>query len=372
MLLIIQLFGILLVLSNTFVIVLNGAPLIVSSYPESSVEKLVGKSGPLWVRLAFGFPLIVQGPLIVVWAFLVCTGLFLIANSFINPRKASTNSLLVGIISLLSFGAGGGFIIGAVLGFLGGMIGFQSKILPSETFIGRILRALRLDKKLFLELKEKVDLSQATSLVIIISFLSALGCSIFAFNVERIHSSLTEASSILLYGQIFWDNSLLYTSFSYIWIGIVKWLLLSAMTFLFANHVLQKSVSFENIAKSVAFSLSPMLLQIFLPFIFFNEPYLSYGWPLTVYLTLHLWSFAILVIATSQLMDISTRKSVGLLLIICSIYWFITYKILYPIIETSFKIPQIVFEVQPFTVALAILSFSAILAYLLGTFRKEI
>jgi hypothetical protein len=331
-------------------------------------------SGSTWVRISFGIRGLVEGSLMTLWIAIACFNLFFATLWFIRPEKTRLISSAILILSMVSICSGGGFIIGLLLAVIAAMMGLQPLRKPKSTFIGKFFRALRLDGSLFEELKHETSNAEAAFLVMAIAFLSALGCSLYASNVNAIHSSTDKALEILLLGGQLWDNSILHSAFINIGIGVFKWLFLTTIIFIIGSKLMTTPVNFDETARAVAFAYAPITLQLFLPTLYFNEPYLSYNWPLTVYIITELWAFLILVLMSRRLFNLSVNKAIGLAILSGTIYWLIAYRIfpaIMKIVEPNFEFPGISFEIQPLNMVLMMTSLLVILAFILGTFSKQ-
>jgi len=371
----VMLLGAILIFVNTIAIALNGMPVIISSYPvslspEQVKEDLVASNNPPWWRISFGINSLVEGSLIFFWIGLTSVNLFLVILTYFKRTNPSISYFLIMLFSILSISTGGGFIIGLLLAVTGSSMGLQSSIPLKETFFGKLIRAAKLDSEFYKSIKEEPRaLKDAAAVLIFINILSGLGGSIYVYNVKNIINSISPETAfrILLLGDILIDSSAFWTPFVYIGIAIMKWLLLSFIIYLVGVMLRGGSIEFDKIAHSIAFAYTPIGLQVFLPLIFSNEPFLTTHWPLAIFFITNIWMVFALVIAVRQSLSLSTKDSISLVALSGTIYWLIVYIMLIP----ALNIPGIRFDLQPPELILAFISCSAILSMLLGTFSKR-
>jgi hypothetical protein len=369
----ISLIGTFLILVNSVIVAANGSPLVLLSYPVSSVDALLAPNNPLWISIAFGFRGLAQGPLTLIWIVIAAGNFFLAMLWYLRPERSESKSLLVLIFSILSIFTGGGFIIGLILGVIGGSVGLQPRLSFREAFIIKYLRALRLDKALFNDLKKGTTVG-VVWMIMLISLLSGFGCSFYMNSLNEIRSSPDAALKILLLGDNIWNDSVLYAAFINIGIGVFKWLFLALIIFLIGTKLMVRNASFDTVMSMISYAYTPIALQIFLPLLHFNEPALSSNWPMAMFFITNLWMILALVIGTGQLFEIPMKKAVGMMILGGTIYWIGIYKVIFPIlksVEPSFEVPGIFFEIQPISIVLILVSVSAILSVLLGVFSKQ-
>ena len=369
----ISLIGTFLILLNSIIVALNGSPLIFSSYPVSSIDDLLKPNNPLWISIVFGFRRAVQGPLTIVWIIIGAINFFIAVLWNLKQKGPNIKASTILVLSLLGIFTGGGFIIGLILSLIGACLGLQSKLPLHETFVIRYLRALRLDKAIFNNLKRGTDMD-AVWRITLVSFLSGFGCSYYVNMLNEIRLSSDKALKILLLGEQFWSNSVLFWAFINIGTGVLKWLLLTLIIFLIGTKLMAKKASFDAVMSMISYAYLPISLQIFLPLLHFNEPALSINWPMTVFFITNLWTIIALVIGAQQIFEITKKKALGLVMLSGTIYWIAIYKLILPAfrtIESGFQAPGIFFEIQPLNVVLFLTSVSVILSALLGVFSKK-
>jgi len=298
---------------------------------------------------------------------------FLAMLWYLRPERPESKSLLVLIFSILSIFTGGGFIIGLILGVIGGSIGLQPRLSFRETSIIKYSRALRFDKALFNDLKKGTTVGVAW-MIILISLLSGLGCSFYMNSLNEIRSSSDAALKILLLGDHVWNNSVLYAAFINIGIGVFKWLFLALLMFLIGTKLMVGNANFNAVTSMISYAYAPVALQIFLPLLHFNEPALSFDWPMAIFFITNLWMIFALIIGAEQLFELPMKKAAGMVILGGTIYWIGIYKVIFPTlksVEASFEVPGIFFEIQPISIVLILMSVSVILSVLLGVFSKQ-
>jgi hypothetical protein len=266
---------------------------------------------------------------------------------------------------------GGGFIIGMILGVVGGAIGIERLKSPENTFFGRLFRAARLDSKVFKTVSEDPKaLNSAAKTLIFINILSGLGYGIYSFNLENIlHPASPDVPfRILMLGKVFWSIPAFAPALIYIGIAILKWFILSFIIYIIGVKFLGAKSDVDKIARVVAFAYAPICLQFFIPFIFTSES-LSRTWPFTVFLLTNLWMGLALVVGIRQIFEISTGRALAVVLLAGTVYWLINS--LFIMGNSALNIPAIWFKIEPSEVVLELVSFVAIIATLLGVFIRR-
>lgn len=374
---ILVLLGSVLAIINGIWTTMNASPIILSSFPVTSVEEL-RKVQVFWGRVAFGIPGLVKDPLAALWlilpvAMLLCT--FLI---YMKPRRHRTYSPVIAIFSLLSIPIGGGFYLGTILGFIGGISGMEWPKPFKETFLGKILRGVLLDSKLFAMIRDDATILRAAAFtVVFVGILQGIGNGLYTYNLDFIERAqeggkvLATASSILLEGQVIWSQTPILTAAELIGIAVVRWLLLSLVIYWIGAKLMGALSDYNKVAGAVAFAYVPMSFEMFLPLIFSNEPFLgTFRWPLGIYLVCRLWVFVALVIATAQLFDFAKRKAFGVAILGGTIYWVIDSMFIIP----TLKVPGIQFGFampESSESILLMISIVIIVALLLGVFTRK-
>lgn len=364
--------GTVLILLNNFAIAILGSPFIVSPYPVSSVDLLLKEGGPLWFRIVFGVSSMVTWPWIMMWLIVSFINFALSIFIYLKQKLLILNGFLILILSIFSFFSGGGFIIGSFLAILGGCMLIQWKKPSEETFIGKLINVAKLNSKIFLLIKQNERmLREAVIALTLINFISGLGVSIYLLNVNKIlNETQMFAAGTLLQGEIFFDFSVFGLPLLYIGLSILKWLILSSIMYIYGSRLMGINVEFDAVARVTAFAYAPVSFQFFMPFVFLNQPYLTVHWPLFVVFVTNLWMIFALIVAIKVLFDIPTTKAVGVVLLVGSIYWLLTYQVILPSLFPT-SIPGITFEVHPIETLLTFFSLSMVLSIILGAFSKH-
>jgi len=369
------LIGTVLVLANVLVIAATRSSVILSSYPVSAVEELVNPGQPFWLRIAFGVHSLVTGQLVVVWGIIAAIALIAAVSLNRHPDRPTTAALIIMVLSVLAFLAGGGFIIGSVLAIVGSEICIQWKMPFSETFVGQMFGVARLDANVFAAIKENPKLLRTSAILfILVNFLSGLGNNVYSINVNAITGSPAAAAEILLLGETVFTyegQSMLYLPWINVGLSVLKWMLLSLLIYLLGSKFLGRAVEFDTVARLTAFAYTPVVFQIFLPFVFSNQPFLTVHWPLLVFLVTNLWMIVALIFALKTLFQIGLRKALGTVLLVGPIYWILTYKFLLPFVFPFGQIPGFVVILSPIEVVFALFSMSILLSLFLGAFSKR-
>lgn len=364
------LIGSILIIINALWIATSGAPLIFSSSQASTVEEVM-KAKSFWGRIVFGVPGLVEGHWTLFWllftvVMLSCAGLL-----YKKPRKHKEYALPIAICSLFSLPIGGGFYIGAILGFIGGIAGMEWPKPFKETFFGKISSAAFLKSEFYSVIRDNPKtIGTAAFVLILVGVLSGIGNGLYAYNVDLIKMGKDAAYRIMLQGYVMWDQTAIVTTIAFIGIALVKWLLLSIAIYAIGAKITGFSSSYDKIARMVAFAYVPEGLLMFLPVIFSNEPALSFNWPLGLYVASRLWIFAALVIAITQAFDYSKRKAVGVAILGGTIYWVIYHIFIIPTLGVPGVRIEILMSGSPSAI-LVLMSVAFIIATLLGIFSKE-
>jgi len=367
---ILTLIGSILIVINALWIAINGAPLTFSSFQALSVEEVM-EAESFWCRIVFGVPGLVEGYWTPFWLIFTLAMLLYTGILYKKPRKHKNYAIPITICSLLSLPIGGGFYIGAILGFIGGIAGMEWPKPFKETFFGKILSAAFLRSEFYSVVRDNPKTIRTASFVVILaSILSGIGNGLYTYNVDLIKMGEDAAFRILLQGHVIWHNTVMMTSIAFIGIALVKWLLLSIAIYGIGAKITGVPSSYDKITRMVAFAYVPESLLMFLPVMFSNEPTLSLHWPVGLYIVSRIWIFAALVIAITQAFDYSKRKALGVAIFGGTIYWVIYHIFVIPTLE----IPgvQIAISMPDSSLLVLVLtSVASIIAMLLGVFSKK-
>jgi hypothetical protein len=364
-----SLVGAILILLNGLLIAFNGAPLILSSTSVSSPTELTGVNATSWSRIAFGIQSCVSGSFILIWLLIAVAALYSALMIYLRPARQSLWGWLLVVFSILSIFIGGGFIIGLILGVVGGSLAVEKLEPPGETFFGRLLRALKLESRLFESVSENPKtLNSAAKTLIFINILSGLGYGIYSFNLDNIlhPSSANVPFRILMVGDILWSLPAFAPALMYIGVAILKWFILSFLIYIIGVKFLGAKSDMDKIGRVVAYAYAPICLQFFVLFIFTSEA-LSKTWPLAVFFLTNLWMGLALVVALRQIFEISIGRALGVVLLAGTAYWLVnTFFIIQPL-----NLPCIWLTITPPEVILEIASLVIIVATILGVFIRR-
>ncbi len=355
---------------NGLLVGINKGPLILSTSSISSPQEIVNPTSPFWAKVSFGFRGWVEGPWTLVWLIFASIILYCSIKLYMEPLRRKILCFLILLLSILSISCGGGFIIGLVLAVIGGTIGFEWPTPPRETFLGKIIRAARLDTTLYRSFNENPhSLRHATYALILVNILSGLGGGLYAFSTEKIVNaqSLNPAFRILILGEAVLDMSILAPAVINIGLAMLKWITLSLILYLVCTLSLRGKTNLEKIATLVALAYVPVGLQFFTPFMLMSKPYLTLAWPFTIYLFTNLWMILVLIAAMQQVLETSFGKALGIVSLGGAFYLWIN-QTFFMTLDVPYSIK---FFIQPEPVFLAMLACLVLLAMLFGVFKKR-
>jgi len=368
--LILPLIGCILIMINGAWIAINGKAIVVSAFKATSVEQITA-SKQFWGRIAFGTPGIIGGmwtPLWLVFALIMAACIFTIYR---KPRRETTIGGLIAALSILSIPIGGGFYIGAIFAFCGGIAGLKRNKPFKETSVGRLIRAATLDSKLYAMLRETPDAIQTAGLtVLLVGFLSGIGNGLYVHNVSLIKKGGTPSQAILLEGYMFWHDTVIMVTLAIIGLAVIRWLLLSTTIYGVGAKLTGASSDYDKVARAVAFAFVPESLLVILPLMLSNEPTLSFNWPIGLYILVQIWVFLGVIVGISKAFDFQKKKAAGITILGGTIYWLIYELFIVP----TLKVPGFRIDIAMPESALAILvvvGIATLLAAVLGAFSKR-
>ena len=359
--LVIMLVGSILILANAIWIASEGKAIVISSYPATSTSGLRGD----WGRIVFGMPNMILGATVYLWLSLAIINLILVVLLYFKPRMHYYIGLLVLLLSLTSIPVGGGFIIGIILTIVWSAGAIQDKPI-GDTFLGKILRAMKLDSTLYESTEKSENLRTSALIIVFLNILTGLGNGLYVLTANKILDPLHPdiGANILLKGDALFDPTVFGIIGNYIGIAILRWLILSAIMYFVLTRIVGTTVNFRTLANGVSLAYAPIALQAFLPLAFFNEPTLRGTWPLAFFFISNIWMAIALVYATRKIGNLSTGKALGITTLAGTIYYLINSTF----IEPSFPTIGIRFAFQPIVVLELILSGGVLVALLLGAF----
>ncbi len=371
-----------LMIINGIVIIQDNAPRVVSSFQKENFTE-VWNSQMFWGRVVFGIPSLVEGGLAYFWLLLVVALLIITIRVGMRPKMQKRYGLWIVTLSFLSIPIGGGFYMGAIIGVIVGLYAMEFPKPFRETFIGKIVSVLMGNSKILESLsKDPKNLQIGALAVILVAVVGGFGSCLYVFNLSHIYPAggfnATAASRILLQGSLYVGVPFYTSVIASISIGILKWLILSALVYLLGVKLLGSDASFGATSSVLAFVFVPEILFIFMPVMFPTEPYLSQAWqfmlipvswPLALYYITHLWSLFILVLAIEKMLDVTRGKAFGTAMLVAIPYFITNYLILNPILGTpGFRIEFTSISSQ---IILFISSIALSVAVFLGAFKKE-
>jgi len=360
----VMLVGAILILINAAWTAIQGSAIIVSSYPVSSAQDFQGN----WGRIALGIPDMIGGSAAYFWLALAVLNLALVVMFYLRPRRRYYIGLFTLLLSLLSVTVGGGFVVGMILVAIGSAAAIENKTL-GETIPGQILRAVRLDSSLYEGVAKRAEnLRTAAVIIVFLNILTGLGNGLYVLTANKIlDPSLTVAFDILAKGNLPLDNSVLGIIATYLGVGVLKWLVLSAIVFFVATKITGVTTTYKTIAYSVSLAYAPIALQLFMPLVFFNQPMLTGTWPLTVWFLSNVWMGIALIHATMKTLDLNIDRALGVTITAASAYLALNYAF----IDPSFPLISIKLVPQPIAIIEAMLAAAILIGLALGAFPKH-
>jgi len=356
--------GATLILANAIWITIAGNPIILSSYQASSTSDLNGD----WGRIVFGMPSML-GTLTYVWFLLAIADFVLAFMLSFREKNEPYVAQLVLLLSVVSITMGGGFIIGMILTIVSSL-GFIEKKPLKETFIGKILRAARLDSSVYEKIGQNADaLKNAVYTIVFINIMSGLGNGLYVTSAQKIMDPVYTAAGadVLLKGAVLLDVTVVGITISYMGLAVAKWLIFSAILYFILTRVAGTNVRFESVGFALSLAYSPILLQLFMPLVLFNQPILTGAWPLAFFFISNVWMGITLVLAIRKTGNLSTSKALGITALASSLY----YAINSTLIQPNFPVQGINFTIQPVAITEFILTVGVMLGIFWGTFTRH-
>jgi hypothetical protein len=360
----VMLVGAVLILINAAWIAAQGSAIIVSSYPASSTQDFQGD----WGRLALGMPSMIDGFTVYFWLVLAILNLGLVVLLYFKPQNRYYVGIFTLVLSLSSVSVGGGFIVGMILVVIGSLAAIENKT-PGETILGQILRAIRLDSTLYEDIEKRAqNLRTAALRIVFFNILTGLGNGLYVLTAEKIlDPSFADASNILLKGDVPFDGSVFGVIGTYIGLGVIKWLVLSAIVFFVATKITGIDAKYKTVACSVSLAYAPIVLQLFMPTVFFNQPMLTGAWPIGVWILSNVWMGIALIQATMKSLDINLGRALGITITSTSAYYVLNSTL----IDPSFPVMSIKLVLQPIAILETILTLGILIGLAFGTFPRH-
>jgi hypothetical protein len=362
----VSLAGALLILLNILMISMSSAPLLVSS-SAATVDTALKSAAPLWWRIALGVRGYTEGIGLALGLIAATIMLYCSMSLFLRPRNVGPLSSLVMLLSAVALLYGGGFIIGSVLAFIGAALNYETPKPSNETFMGKMLSALRASPRLFQHFMNDSSVRDAAMVVIFANLLSGIGNGVYTFNAERIINAPNANTpfQVLFAGGLQFDISIVQTPIILMGLGIVKWALLSLILFLVGVRLFGEKASLASVAACAGFAYVPIALQLFTSFVFTSKPYLTM-WSGALFLLTNVWMILILMAGMKHVMSISYTKAAATVATCGAIYTLTNY-----LFFTQVSVPYVItFQIEPPQAMLLITSiFIAIPAFFMG--RKQ-
>jgi hypothetical protein len=150
-------------------------------------------------------------------------------------------------------------------------------------------------------------------------------------------------------------------------LAVAKWLIFSAILYFILTRVAGTNVRFESVGFAVSLAYSPILLQLFMPLVLFNQPILTGAWPLAFFFISNVWIGITLALAIRKTGNLSTSKALGITALASSLY----YAINSTLIQPNFPVQGINFTIQPVAITEFILTVGVMLGIFWGTFTRH-
>lgn len=197
----------LLMIANGLLIAQANAPIVLSSSRATSLAE-IWSNAPLpqnsyWGRMVLGFPGYVENYLSYFWVIWAICILACAVAIYRKPRQSKKLGAWIVAFSLLTMPIGGGFLIGAALAVIAGLVAFEWPKPFNDTRIGGVLQAVTLRSKFFVKLTQNRGFGGVAVIVVIFTaILAGIGTSLYTGNLSRIYpvpSTFLQADS--LYGS---------------------------------------------------------------------------------------------------------------------------------------------------------------------------
>jgi hypothetical protein len=320
--------GGILIFVNGVVVGVNNDPFILSTSSVRSIEEILQSNSPFWGRLVFGIRGLVEGYWSLLWLVLAVIVIYFSVKLYLEPIKRRTFTPFIILFSVVSIACGGGFIVGMILATVGGAIGYQWPTSPKKTLFGNIISVFKLDHSVYEALRENPLLQRAIHILLIVSFLSGLGCGSYALLTEKILNaqSLNLPFKVLLLGEMPLNISIFSPAIIGIGVAIIKWIILSLILYVVTIMSFRDKIDLEKIGTIVGFASAPLALQFFMPFFLTSTPYMTVIWPLALILVTNIWSVLTLLVGIREILDTSLGKALGIVCLSEAFYLWIDQK----------------------------------------------
>ena len=367
-----SLIGAVLILVNGILISINAGPLVLTTDPSLTTVDAVNNLRGFWGRIAFGVKGMVEGLSTPLWLIFTVALFGCIIQIYRKPRRHRIYAYSIIVLSLFSIPIGGGFLIGFILAFVGGLVALEWPKPFKDTFFGRMVRAARLDSKIASELAS--DYYAMRSGILALAFTSivmGLGNALYISNVDIIQTKPLVAHEILFQGLLTVDAISLLNAVSFIGVTFLRWILLSSIIYIIASKLKGYVADFGKLSCAIAFAFVPLCIQVFLPVLFSNTPYLLIHWPLSIVFISTLWAAVAMVVIISSIFRFSKKEALGVTILVGIIYWLIDSVLissnpLMPILGVTFKVAT-----ASASLVVLLISIATLAAFLLGAFSTR-
>jgi hypothetical protein len=363
--------GLIFIVVNGVWIGINNAPIIIATDASLTTVQTINNSTAFWGRISFGVKGAVEGFWTPFWFIFVVALCGCVIGIYRKPTRHHSLGIPIIVFSFLSLPIGGGFLVGMILSFIGGMLAIEWPKPFSQTIIGKMIRTARLDSKIFRQtFREQSDMKDGTIALLLTSIFMGFGNALYVFNQNLIKTKTAEAYNILLGGSLYLETITITTALSFIGIAFLRWLAISAIFYFIMVKLKGYELDFNKLGRAVMFAFTPLCLQGFLPVLFSNEPYLSLHWPLAILSLSTLWVILAFIAFIKSMFQIQIREALGVVILTGVLYF------LLEIIVSSnslISIPGVKIQFSPESSS-AILLFTSLtifLAVLLGALTPK-
>ncbi|MEM2111796.1 MAG: hypothetical protein QXX08_07960 [Candidatus Bathyarchaeia archaeon] len=366
-----SLIGSILIFINGIWIFQNAGPIVLTTDSSLTTVDAVNKASAFWGRISLGNKGMVEGLWTPFWLLFTIALFCCTIEIYRKPRRHKNLGFLIVIFSLFGLPIGGGFLIGSLLAFIGGMLALEWPKPFGETFIGRTVRAARLDSKLATELfNDPKAIRSGIQVLVLTSVLMGLGNAIYVLNANIIETQPTAAYDILFLGKLNMDTITIANAFSFIGIIFLRWLILSTILYIIVAKLKCRTVDFSKLSCVTAFAFVPLCLQLLLPILVPSKPYLV-NWSLTINLLSTFWVAIAVVVLIRGMTGVTTGEALGVTIFAGVLYWVIDNFLIAS--NSLISVPGVNVKFNPASSNTIILfmSIAILLAILLGAFATE-
>ncbi|GEM_PF-1543071 len=367
--------SILIFLNAIWIISNNNSPIVLTTNSNLTTVSAINNSTDFWGRTSFGYKGMVEGNWTPFWLIFTLALFGCTIQIYRKPKMHKILGIPMVIFSLLSLPIGGGCIIGSILAFIGGMMAIEWPKSFSDTFIGKMIRAVRLDPKVLGVLFNDPNTVQSGLLALLFtSIVMGLGNTIYVFNVNLIKTKATDAYEILLRGKLGMDIMTIANGVSFIGITFLRWIAFSTILYVIIVKLKGHEADYGKIAYAVAFAFVPLCIQAFLPMLFSNEPYLSFNWPFTVLVLSTFWVALVVLVFTKHVFELKIREALGVTLLAGALYLLLESSAILVIMSgLSVSLPGVILQLKATSLSVILLFFSlaVTVAILLGALSRK-